>query len=67
MTRGSHFNRHGRRSGGNRPFKIIISAGTAQKNLPALFIQCFEQRHGDCDGRDTLFNAVCECACHNSK
>ncbi len=67
MTRGSHFNRHGRRSGGNRPFKIIVHTGPSERYIPALSIQCFERRHTDCEGHDTLFNTVCECPCHKSK
>jgi hypothetical protein len=62
MSQGSHFNRHGRRSGGNRP--IIVNITGPGTELPSLSIQCFERRHGDCEGHNTLFNCPCDCTCH---
>lgn len=71
MTRPSegsgNWNRAGRRSGGNRPAKIPL-ARIAGDPCPALSIQCFEGRHGDCFGScEPMMPGRCECGCHVAK
>lgn len=62
MSRGAHYNRNSRRSGGDR-HQVIPVGGF--RETPTLSIQCFEQRHRECDGKDSLFGgSVCECRCH---
>ncbi len=58
-------NRAGRRSGGNRPTRILI--GTPAHPKPMLSIQCFEGRHADCHGDCKPFLPDrCGCSCHRS-
>lgn len=38
---------------------------TGNVRSPNVAIQCFESRHADCDGRNTLFGVQCMCACHH--
>ena len=62
---GGNWNRHGRKSGGNRP--VIIQVRDKQEG-PVLSIQCFEGRHGECQGTcKPFFPADCGCACHAKK
>lgn len=61
MAKGGNWNVQARRSGGDRRFRIE-AGGT--RTTPDLSIQCFEQRHHDCTGRDPLFGHECGCACH---
>jgi hypothetical protein len=56
--------------------KIRILIGSSNKDLPALSIQCFENRHSECIGflslnifeamkpRSNLKSEKCECRCH---
>lgn len=63
-----NWNRAGRKSGGDRPFKLgvgNVSFPTVPPD-PHLSIQCFERRHGDCHGHDTMFNMACGCGCHSA-
>jgi len=55
-----------RKGGQDHPHKKgIIHVGTSSKELPALSIQCFENRHGDCKGSCEPFQPEdCECSCH---
>lgn len=46
--------------GGYRPVKILVGL----KDGPKLAIQCFENRHKECDGENSLFGGKCECVCH---
>lgn len=63
MSRGAHWNRNSRRSGGDRRARIVV--GTTSSPQPLVAIQCFEGRHKDCGGVDTLMGgAPCECRCH---
>lgn len=65
MSRGAHFNRNNRRSGGERHTRIVVGAPTGQ---PSVAIQCFEGRHRDCTGVDTLMGgSKCECSCHSPR
>lgn len=60
-----HWNRSGRRGGGDRP--AVIPVGRPAKTLPLLSIQCFERRHGECFGSCAPFApGRCECPCHGS-
>ena len=64
MSKGGYFNVNSRRSGGDRTARINVGGARA---TPDLSIQCFEQRHTDCTGRDPLFGHKCECPCHKGK
>lgn len=64
MRRGANWNDNGRRSGGDRRFRIPV--GGSDKPVPKLAIQCFERRHHECSGTDTLFGGKCECRCHHN-
>jgi hypothetical protein len=57
------------RGGGRLPKPVHIRVGEIKRGGPGavLSIQCFEQRHSDCGGRDTLFGHVCGCDCHATK
>lgn len=64
MGRGGFWNANSRRSGGDRKMRITGTPMPGPSPL-ALSIQCFEQRHHDCTGIDTLFGGrKCECSCH---
>jgi hypothetical protein len=61
MSKRAHFNRSNRRSGGPRRAQIRVG----RKDVPALSIQCFESRHGECHGScGPFFPGPCECPCH---
>lgn len=63
---GGNWNRAGRRSGGDRPLHVQGTPSRAAR--PLLSIQCFEQRHGDCDGACTPWLlGDCECPCHRPR
>lgn len=62
MSRGAHYNRNSRRSGGDKQLRIHV--GGREVPGPALAIQCFEGRHSECTGVNTLFPEPCECPCH---
>jgi len=72
MTERGHWNRAGRRSGGNRPTRILMPAGS----LPGvvgetvlrgpLSMPCFQGRHRDCFGTcKPMAPDDCGCACHD--
>jgi hypothetical protein len=65
MSRNAHHNANNRRSGGDRLGRIVVG-GEAKKDSPRLAIQCFEQRHHECTGLNTLFGCNCECSCHSA-
>lgn len=57
-----HWNRTGRRSGGNRPFRVVVSRS---EDATPLSIQCFERRHVECRGNcEPISGEPCGCACH---
>lgn len=64
MTERGFYNRGARRSGGDR--HTVIVTGTSNKTESTVAIQCFEGRHDECSGQDTLFGGVCACRCHTS-
>lgn len=63
---GTHWNRAGRRSGGNPPARFVIGAPKGGNwTGPILSLPCYERRHSDCDGH--LFGWAqgrCACKCH---
>lgn len=67
MSQGGYFNRAARRSGGYAATRIT---GAPTKQLLALSVQCFEGRHGDCEGHCWPFGSKdekCECECHEAR
>lgn len=59
---GGHWNRAGRRSGGDR--RAVIPVGVVKIALPLVSMPCFERRHADCSGDLTMAPGECECDCH---
>jgi hypothetical protein len=59
-----NWNRQARKSGGYPPDRILI---TEQSDQPVLSIQCFEDRHNECDGDlKPFFPGNCQCKCHHA-
>ena len=59
----STFNRNARRSGGDPHARITVGESIKGRQ-PIPSIQCYEGRHTECTGRNTLFPGSCECRCH---
>jgi hypothetical protein len=61
MKPGGHKGNVEHRFGGKR--KVIT--GPTTKELPALSIQCFEQRHSECSGKCLPFEPETDCECEH--
>jgi hypothetical protein len=63
---GGYWNRAARRSGGARPRYLPGQASKTRQDLRS--IQCFEERHHDCNGTCApLLPLKCKCPCHKKE
>ena len=65
MGAGGHWNRGGRRSGGDRPVKLGEPHAQTQVEQSLKSLQCHEGRHAECLGTcKPFFPGNCTCRCH---